>query len=258
MTQSFVDALFDVFEPDQVVSVFWKGSSRKPWDSPIDYVPEFSDVDIHVRFYEPPAPGGNYLSLDTGLRIQEALESGFQRRVSDPVHIPRVQYIPANVLDQEDLFVPSPAAAVETLYGREYQAGTIDEAASRASACALLEQYRPVLTDLPEQVADKPGSHLWSALRLLTWRVSPAGPRALEVLGVPYEEAWSANRTAVVDRLEELGLQDFADAYTNFYLRGWDYFQSRGDSAYGRDAVRAAATVLTEALRVAQESPEAR
>jgi hypothetical protein len=34
---------------DAIAGLWFKGSAQKRWDSPLDYVPEISDVDIHVR-----------------------------------------------------------------------------------------------------------------------------------------------------------------------------------------------------------------
>lgn len=33
-----------------IVGIYFKGSASKKWDSHIDYVPELSDVDIHILF----------------------------------------------------------------------------------------------------------------------------------------------------------------------------------------------------------------
>jgi hypothetical protein len=255
MAESFRDALFEAFAPDEIVSVFLKGSSRKHWDSPIDYVPEFSDVDIHVRFRDEPAPGHHYVSLDVSLRIQEALERGFRCRVPDPIHVPRVQFIPVNVLERDPLYVASPGSTVETLFGREYESAYIGEDAGRSRSRQLLLDQRPFLTDLGDHVADKPEHHLWDVLRQLPWRVGPAGPRVLELLDTPHVEAWSCNRSRVVRLLEERGQTALARHYTAFYLGAWNYFLSgRKDSGAGREVVRAAAGVLGEAIHVAEQS----
>lgn len=254
MAQSFVDALFVVAAPDEIVSIFLKGSSWKQWDSPIDYVPEISDIDIHVLFWDEPNPGRYYVSTEAGLRMQEALESGYRRRVPNPLHIPRVQFIPANILEREPLYVPSPTSTVDVLYGRPYQPSPVDVAASRAAARQLILQYRPFVMELGEHVADKPGPHVWDLLRQLTWRVAPAGPRALEVMGMPYEEAWAINRTTVVRHLEQRGRDDLATPYAAFYLHGWSYILSgRTDTGSARAMVSAAQAVFLAALRVAED-----
>jgi hypothetical protein len=80
----------------------------------------------------------------------------------------------------------------------------------------------------------------------MNWRLSPIAPRVLEVLGVPYEEAWSLNRTALVRTLEERGLDDLAQAYANYYLAGWEAFLA---GLEGREA-GSALPVLRAGIRV--------
>jgi hypothetical protein len=254
MADAFVNALFEVLARDDVRSITAKGSSRKPWDSPIDYVPEFSDVDIHVLFTAPPDPDRYYLSLEQGLRMQESLEQGYSRRVPNPIHIPRLQFIPVNVMEREPLFVPSPASTVHVLYGEPYLPPEIDEEQSRSAARSLLLDYRPFLISLGEHVSEKSTHYLWDLLRQLTWRVAPAGPRALEVIGLPHEKAWGGNRSTVVRLLVDAGQDDLAEAYTSFYLSEWDFFLSRyTDGAAGRAIVRSGARVLALARSVAEE-----
>lgn len=255
MAASFLAALLAAFAQGEIVSVFLKGSSRKPWNSPIDYVPEFSDVDIHVRFRDEPPPDQQYVSLEAGLRIQEATEREYHRCIPRPVHVPRLQFIPVNILERQAFYTPSPASTIETLYGRRYESAEVDEGASRESSRQLLLEQRDFLRELGEHVADKQGRHLWDLLRLLPWRVAPAGPRVLELLGTPYVEAWSGNRSTVVRRLEEWGQAELAAHYTAFYLRAWDYVRSRRvDSAAGRDVIRAGAGVLAEGVRIAESA----
>lgn len=254
MADSFVEALLGVYPPERIRGVYWKGSSRKNWDSPIDYVPELSDIDIHVLYADDPRPDRNYISLETGLRIQERVEQGYRRRVPAPLHVPRIQYIAANVIERQPRYVPTPAQTVEALYGEPYITHTLDEASSRASAHALLLEYGPVLMSLGEHAAEKSGRYLWELVRQLTWRVAPAGPRVLEVLGERYKDAWTCNRTAVVQRLESRGKTALAAGYTRFYLTGWSYYRSGfRDAEAARSMVRSAAAVLEEALRVARE-----
>ena len=104
---------------------------------------------------------------------------------------------------------------------------------------------------MPLHLVDKPGRYLREALRVVCWRVSPAGPRVLSVSGLDTEQAWSMNRTRATLALRDLGLTSLADGYTAFYLSSWDYFLSGfTDSDAGRSAIRAAALVLTESAEI--------
>ena len=48
MTDAHVEALTVRIPPDEIAGIYLKGSAHKPWDTPLDYVPEISDVDIHL------------------------------------------------------------------------------------------------------------------------------------------------------------------------------------------------------------------
>ena len=48
MRQSILQTLLEFVKADNLEGVYAKGSSLKPWDSPLDYVPELSDVDVQV------------------------------------------------------------------------------------------------------------------------------------------------------------------------------------------------------------------
>lgn len=47
MVTALADALVDRFG-DRISHIWVKGSAQKRWDGPVDYVPELSDVDIHL------------------------------------------------------------------------------------------------------------------------------------------------------------------------------------------------------------------
>src|SRR5687768_9127389 len=53
MTDAYVAALLERLPREQIVGLYAKGSAVKPWDAPIDYVPELSDVDLHVLVHDP-------------------------------------------------------------------------------------------------------------------------------------------------------------------------------------------------------------
>ncbi|MDQ4105428.1 MAG: hypothetical protein M3186_17570 [Actinomycetota bacterium] len=52
------------------------------------------------------------------------------------------------------------------------------------------------------------------------------GPRVLSALGVDFDTAWSANRTAVVGLLVELGHGQLAGLLVSYYEAAWDAFLS--------------------------------
>ena len=52
MTESFFEVLLDEIPPREIRGLYFKGSAQKQWESLLDYVPEVSDVDIHILFSE--------------------------------------------------------------------------------------------------------------------------------------------------------------------------------------------------------------
>ena len=50
MLDSFVEALLEIIPKKDIAGIYFKGSAIKEWASPLDYVPEISDIDIHLLF----------------------------------------------------------------------------------------------------------------------------------------------------------------------------------------------------------------
>lgn len=259
--QSMIDctlqALLEIVPPEEIEQVTAKGSALKTWTSPLDYVPEISDIDIHVHFGE--GADTRYLgTVEQALRFQARVEHLYTSKVPSHVHFPRLQVMVVNRLVNQPGYIPSPAGTVSVLYGAPYAQPDIDEEESRQIDRQRLLEHKEFLAVLPMTVMDKPGKHLWPALRLLSWRVSPVGPRVLSLLGVPYEEAWGTNRTRIVELLTAFGVAQLAADYAAFYLHGWDYFLSGyKDGDAGRLAVLSGARALEGGIAIAEAWPGA-
>ncbi len=192
-------------------------------------------------------------TVPQALEVQRGVEARFAARVSRPLHEPRPQLIVMNkMMAEHEGFLHSPRSTVSVLYGEEYpEADYSDSAGIRRHDSNQLVDEAEWVDRMPLHLVDKPGRYLREALRVLSWRVSPAGPRVLHVSGLDTEQAWSMNRTGVTLALRDLGLTSLADGYTTFYLSSWDYFLSGfTDSDAGRSAVQAAARVLTESAKL--------
>ncbi|MDC0667890.1 hypothetical protein [Nannocystis radixulma] len=246
MTSAYVAALLERVPRDAIVGLYAKGSAAKPWDAPLDYVPELSDVDLHVLVHDPARLEAGIGGLRGALELQARAEALYFEQFPDPIHVPRPQLLSLNALKQQSFYVPSVASTVRVLIGEPYPTATTRDAADirRLDAAALLE-HEQYLARLPWAVVDMPTKFLWVRLRDLSWRVSPTGSRALSALGVPYAEAWGGNRSGIVRHLEALGEEALAAAYAAFYTSAWDFFLSGytdGDAA-GRALVAGAATL---------------
>lgn len=245
MSESYLEALRSLCPPGSIVGVYMKGSAYRPWASLIDYAPEVSDVDIHVRLAE--GATAQLRELAPALDLAEAALSLFRAAFPHAHHTPRPQLFFLDDMEKVPGYLASPKGCVHTLFGPEYEAGTRDDYATCRSSDAerFAADARFVLKELAGKVIDRPGRLIWHVVSTISWRVAPAGPRLLTQLGCDPFEAWSSNRTRVVEQLVDRGLNGIAQAYADFYLAAWDGFNSRfQDSAAGRRAVSAAARMF--------------
>ena len=253
LAECFRYELLRLIPEGEIRAIYLKGSVVKPWESPLDYVPEVSDVDMHIWFHDDAAWPRYLGTVPQALDVQKGVEARFAARVPRSLHEPRPQLIVMNkMMAEHEGFLHSPRSTVSVLYGEEYpEADYRDSAVIRRHDAAQLVGEAAWVDRMPLHLVDKPGRYLREALRQVVWRVSPAGPRVLHVSGVDTERAWSMNRTRVTHALRDLGLVGLAGGYAAFYLSSWDYFLSGfTDSDAGRSAVQAAAQVLTESAEV--------
>lgn len=242
------DQLLGRIPESEIRGLYLKGSSVKAWESPLDYVPEVSDVDIHVWFRDDNAWRRHLDTVPQALTFQAGIEACFTERIAQPSHHPRLQLVVLNTLITEmESFVYSPRSTVTMLHGEAYPEADYSDpdGIRRFDASDLIERAGWV-DQMPLHLIDKPGIHAREALRHLTWRVAPAGPLVLHISGLDTEHVWSLNRTRVTAALRDVGLGALADAYRDFYLAAWDYFLSEfTDTNACRAAILAASGVLT-------------
>ncbi len=252
MVAAYVDALFAKIPEKELAGVYFKGSAQKEWASPLDYVPELSDVDVHVLFAGDGAEAAHLGTPEQALELQAAAEAAYFAAVPDPLHVPRPQLIVLNSVIKEPDFVPTPAEAITVLYGRDYPAGaSLEPQKLKDLDARRLAGEAAYLARFPMHAVDKPARYLREVLRGMVWRVSPTAPRVLYVLGVPFADAWTANRTSLVALLQEVGERDLASLYAQFYLYGWDYFLSEyNDHGAGRRALLAGIDVLRRGVEI--------
>jgi len=254
LVQAFVGVLLEEIPRAEVEGIYFKGSAQKEWESPLDYVPELSDVDIHLLFADDLAVERHLGSARQALHIQSQVEGKYFSKVANPLHIPRPQLIVLNLLWRQEDYVPSPRKAVSVLYGKDYPEADYgdQERIRRIDGDKLLGEGE-FLARFPLQVVDKPARYLWESLRSMVWHVSPLGPRVLHLLGLPTAEAWSLTRTRVVSLLKAMDESQLAHDYAEFYLSGWRYFLSKyRDSDAARSALASGVSALNRGVEIAK------
>ena len=252
----FLEELLATIPESEIRGFYYKGSSKKAWESPLDYVPEVSDVDMHLWFHDDDVWHRYLDTVPQAMEVQKGVEARFRAKVPEPLHEPRPQLIVMNkMLAEIDDFVHSPRSTVTVLYGEEYpKADYSDSDAIRRYDSNNLVWDGEWAGRSGLHVIDKPGRYFWQAMRAVTYRVSPAGPRVLHVLGADTEDAWSMNRTTAVAAMRDMGLDGLADDYTDYYMSSWDYFLSGfEDTDAGRSAVDAAVRVLDHGAAIGRE-----
>ena len=246
MVEAFTKVLLEEVPRSQIEGIYCKGSVLKDWDSPLDYVPELSDVDIHLLFRDDGAEEEYLGSIERALHIQAAVEERYLSKVPQPLHVPRPQLVILNRLLLDEDYVPSPRNTVSVLYGKDtHDPDYSDPDGIRRTDCRRLLAEAEFLKRLPLQAVDRPAGYIRESLRVMSWRVSPTGPRALHVLGLPTEKAWSVNRTGAVALLRKMGEDALAQNYADYYLHAWEYYLSgHTDGSAGRSSLMAGAKVL--------------
>lgn len=221
-------------EDREIEYAYAKGSAVKRWDSPIDYVPEISDVDIHVHatndegIFHPPN------DFNDAIQISEKYETRFHEMRQDALHMPRSQIMTINKLEELVQYCPPHISDVHVLFGEPKQEVLPPIDTIRKQDVTNLLKLEDYLEPIPRQVFDRAGHDLWYIIRAMTWRVSPSPVRLLSQTHDNPIDLWSWNRTRVEKELRDQNYDQIAGFYKGFYMSGWDLFLSefKSMSAY--------------------------
>ena len=254
MLQAFVEVLLEEIPDSEIKAIYHKGSAQKDWDSPLDYVPEISDIDVHLLFHDDSSVNKHFGSVVQAVNIQSKVEKRYFSKKTKPIHVPRPQLVILNQLLQDEDYIPTPKIAISVLYGEDYPETDYSSPERIMHIdCRRLISEESFLLRFPLHTVDRPSRYLWESLRLLVWHVSPTGPRALHLLGVPTEKAWSINRTSTVTLLREIGERQLAQDYSDFYLFGWEYFISKySNTDAGRSSLVSGVRALSRGVEIAK------
>ncbi|MBD3207084.1 hypothetical protein GF319_12180, partial [Candidatus Bathyarchaeota archaeon] len=193
-----------------------KGSATKFWQTPIDYVPILSDIDLHIKTLDDkplfPSTKEGFLS---SLKITALYEKLFKSLRSGYLHIPRPQIVTMENLDPR--WIPEDKEKIKVLYGevKPGESRTCEDI--RDEDYQSLKELGPVLASLPMMLIDRIGMDYYRIIRSICWRVSPSPIRLLSQTEDP-EYVWGLNRTQVHRELENAGYADTAEYYKEYYL----------------------------------------
>jgi hypothetical protein len=254
---SCIDTWKTIFETrfgGRIEYAYAKGSGVKEWDSPIDYVPVLSDVDIHVKLRGSSLFGGPESATEQALEASREYEELFLRENPDPLHVPRTQIIVLDeVMKSPDFLLPLESCGIHVIMGEPDLRKTPDFDRIRAVDLENLMELGDILRRLPMNAVDRSGLDLWYLIRRLVWHVSPAPVRLLTQLVEDPEEAWEWNRTKVCEKLEEHGFPEVSKMYREYYLLGWEtFFTDFRDTQLMRVAISKAHEVLKYSLHHAK------
>lgn len=225
------DLLLEFFQ-DDIEYIYAKGSSTKPWESKIDYVPQISDVDIHVKLFN---TNSNSL-LHPSLEISLSLITEYQKRFllhnkslnRIYIHLPRVQLVILNKITADLINFTYPRTQdVKILYGNPIFPQEVEYDLVRNRDRQELLKLQDTLRIIPEALRDRSDKYeLYIVLRRMNFLVSPTPVRLLTQLLVddnPYD-IWIWNRTTITGKLKELNFHSIANNYEQYYLLGKELF----------------------------------
>jgi hypothetical protein len=260
MKAAYLETILEVIPQVALRDVFFKGSAFKAWDDLVDYVPELSDVDIHVWFQDDDGFEKTFPTLEAALEFSAKAEARFFAACPKPLHVPRVQLIALNWLLTYESFVSNPAGNPHSHFGLEYPSGqNPDPDVIRAidSQNLLEEAERVVNLIKPERMVDKHSKDFRAILCDLGERIGPLASRVVSLRGSSSEDAWGGhNRSNLLLKLEAQGQHDLVSSIRGFYQNAWTYFLSQDrDGNAARSAIRHAANALELGGRIAQTWP---
>ncbi|MFX1286686.1 MAG: hypothetical protein ACFFB5_23820 [Promethearchaeota archaeon] len=203
-----------------------KGSAIKQWDSPLDYVPILSDLDIHIKLVDDYEIFQNVSDpIAKSLDISENYEHNFRTKYPKSFHLPRSQLVTINHLETLPDYVPPRLSDIRIVYGEPIIPITLQPSRIREIDYNHLIKLKEILKNLPMSLIDRSGLDYWVLIRRINWQVSPTPIRLLtQIIDIPPLEIWSWNRTKIISELENHGFEELMQNYKEFYLKGWEAF----------------------------------
>jgi hypothetical protein len=140
-----------------------------------------------------------------------------------------IQVLCLNEMHSETGYLPSAASTVKCIYGKAYPGlnKKLPELFLANRAKLQILENESLFKKLIKRSLYKYSHHLDKYLADLSWRISSSGANFLCMKGVPYETAFALNKSGVRKKMQELGFNDLARNYYNFYFCAWKNFMTK-------------------------------
>lgn len=241
---------------EKIKFIYAKGSAVKPWNSPLDYVPILSDLDIHIKLIKNTKIFQNILDpIGKSLEISKRYEQIFTNKFPRSLHLPRTQLVTINKLLELAEYVPPRLNDVRIIYGEPVIPSKPEPRRIREMDYNGLIKIKETLEKAPMSLIDRSGLDYWVIIRRINWQVSPTPFRLLtQVSNIAPIEIWSWNRSKIITELENHGFEEIVGHYKQFYLTGWEAFlaQHHNNQAF-RQIIYHGYKVLQSSLLVLQK-----
>jgi len=211
----------------RILYAYAKGSALKKLESPIDYVPIISDLDIHIMLVDDDSLlSGSSESFEEAIHFSKRYEDEYLLQNPKYLHVPRTQIMTINRLTSQLEYVPPRPQDILPLVGKIPKPTLKTDDEIRRIDKQNLMNYQEYIEALPRRLFDRTGLDYWFIIREICWRVSPAPVRLLTQITEDPLDVWSWNRTTIVKKLQSTEYAKIATHYQNFYLHGWNLFLS--------------------------------
>ncbi len=224
--------LLNEFLPDGIEYIFTKGSSSKPWETDIDYVPLISDVDIHIKLYNNKK---KLLSTTNGFNQAVFFTTNYEKWFSTEckrinhkkIHLPRVQIVQIESHGRKGYVVPPRNKDIIWIQGSFPFPEEMDHNKLRDMDKKSLLQEKPFIDSIPDIFFEQSGFDYYTLLYRLCSRMSPCPIRLLtQVLPDNPHDIWALNKSSIFKLLQKNGFTTIAENFEQFYLNGWRLFES--------------------------------
>ena len=224
--------MLNVSLPNEIEYIFTKGSSAKKWETEIDYVPQISDIDIHVKLKE---KRKNLLNLDDSFEHASYFTTNYEDLFNEmcrgkkysPQHLPRIQIVQLDLVKRKGYVVPPRDCDITWIQGNTTLPDEMDHNLVRKMDLMNLQSESSFISSIPRTYMELSGLEYYTLLYKINSRISPSPIRLLtQILDTNPHDVWAYNKTEVKNKLIENHFEELARYYEIYYIQGWELFKN--------------------------------